>query len=65
MDRRWNKEEDWPKMIDFLIDTSKRKEKTVKNYVKKLNTTIRENIIKKLHAIILVTGEYKRKKTQT
>jgi len=31
MDKRWSKKEDWPKMIDFLIDASQRMGKAVKN----------------------------------
>jgi len=33
--------EDWPKMIDFLIDASERMEKTFKKHVKKLNSHLK------------------------
>lgn len=33
--------DDWPKMIDFLIDASVRMEKAVKGHVKKLNAFVK------------------------
>ncbi|MCD4674842.1 MAG: DUF4268 domain-containing protein [Desulfobacula sp.] len=30
LDSRWSKGEDWPQVIDFLIDASQRMEKAVK-----------------------------------